>query len=285
VDGGVFAPRSTTQNREGNVRRSAGGREPRGQAILEFLIMIPFALVIILGVIQLALIFNAHSMMELAAFNAARAAIVAQGMKPEDPATVGQARDFLRPAHMAAVVTLLPVIPALHGTTPSLQGIQNIVENVNFSANSLGSAGALLEIPRITVDFIDPRSPIDGPAITNWPDRIDFDDTTRADANLVKVRVHWDYPLVIPFINRILAAIGNPGLYLVYKFTAANGREPTVEELLHLMNRPAWEYADFLARPTGTFFDNPLFQKLVLLRWPLNTTQVMRMQWDRKPNE
>jgi hypothetical protein len=182
----------------------------------------------------------------------------------------------------------LPVIPALHGTMPSAQGLQNIVENANLSSQNLGSLGAALEIPRIRVDFIDPKGPITGAAIDNWPTRIDFDDTTQPDANLIKVRVSWDYPLVIPFINRIFAAIANPSLYLVYQFLRLNGRQPTPEELLNMLdpNKPAWEYGNFLARPTGNpLFDDPLFQKLLLLRWPMNATQVMRMQWDRKPND
>lgn len=266
-------------------RSAERGRESRGQAVLEFLIMIPFALVIILGIIQLTLVFNAQTMLELAAFNAARAAIVAQGDKPEDPATVGQARSNAR---MAAIVTLLPVIPALHGTMPSVQGVENIISGVAVNNPLSGSTAAILEIPRIGVEFIDPKGSIDGATIDDWPNRIDFDDPNRADDNLVKVRVSWEYPLVIPFINRIFAAIANPTLYLVYQFSALNGREPTPEELLNMLdpNKPAWDYGNFLARPTGNpLFDNPLFQKLLLLRWPMNATQVMRMQWDRKPNE
>jgi hypothetical protein len=253
-----------------------------GQAILEFLIMIPFALVMILGIIQIGLIFNAHSMLELAAFNAARAAIVAQGSKPEEPATVDQASAFMKPAHLAAIVTLLPVIPALHGIQPNFQGIGDAIKGLNFSAQSLGSAGAVLELPRIVVEFLDKDAPNDAKGIKKWPHHIDFDDPAKADDNIVKVRVSWEYPLVIPYINRILAAIGKPSAYLAYQFLVRQGKPPTPEELLHLTNRPAWEYADFLAGKTGTPFDNELFQNLLLLRWPMRATAVMRMQWDRE---
>lgn len=261
----------------GGIRR---GR-PRGQAVLEFLIMIPFALVVILGAIQIGLIFNAHSMLKLAAFNAARAAIVAQGAKPEDPATVDDAK---RTAFFAAVFTLIPVIPALHGTEVSLGGIQRIVQNARFNANDLGSAAALVELAMIKVEFLKPTDGIKAGAIGNWPNRIDFDDPARAADNLVKVRVHWDYPLVIPYINRILAAIGNAAAYQAYKFAVSNGKTPTAQELLRDLNKPAWEYGDFLSRsPTGNPTADAALSNL-LLRWPMNATYVMRMQWDRKSN-
>lgn len=261
----------------GGIRR---GR-PRGQAVLEFLIMIPFALVVILGAIQIALIFNAHSMLKLAAFNAARAAIVAQGPKPEDPASINDAK---KTAFFAAVFTLIPVIPALHGTEVSLGGIQKIVSNASFDAKNLGSTAALIELAMIKVEFLKPTDGIKAGAIGNWPNRIDFDDPARAADNLVKVRVHWDYPLVIPYINRILAAIGNAAAYQAYKFAVSNGKTPTAQELLRDLNKPAWEYGDFLSRsPTGSPTADAALSNL-LLRWPMNATYVMRMQWDRKSN-
>jgi hypothetical protein len=255
-----------------------------GQAVLEFLIMIPFALVVILGALQLALIFNAQTMMKLAAFNAARAAIVAQGAKPEDPATAGGTVGFLKPAHLAAVITLLPVIPALHGARPNLASIGNVLGGANLDANALGSTAALVELAMIDVEFIDPEGPIDGPAIGNWPSRIDFDDPAKASDNRIKVRVRWDYPLVIPYINRILAAIGNPVAYQLYKTAIRNGVPPTPQEILRDLNKPAWEYGDFLSRsPTGSPVADAALSNL-LLRWPMTATYVMRMQWDRKPN-
>lgn len=264
--------------------RSPKRARSSGQAVLEFLIMIPFALVVILGALQIALLFNAHSMLKLAAFHAARAAVVAQGAKPEDPATVAEVVNFGRPAHLAAVTTLIPVIPALHGTRPNLASIGNVLGGAKLDAGNLGSTAALLELAMIKVEFIDPEGPIDGPAITNWPERIDFDDPAKASENRIKVRVSWDYPLVIPYINRILTAIGNPVAYQAYKIAIRNGQLPSAQELLRDLNKPAWQYGDFLSKsPTGNAVADAALANL-LMRWPMRATYVMRMQWDRKPS-
>jgi hypothetical protein len=250
--------------------------------MLEFLIMIPFALVIILGMIQLALVFNAHSMMKLAAFNAARTAVVAHGAKPEDPATV---KDALKAAERAAKLTLLPVIPAFHGFTPSLNGIQQLIQNnvnpgsVSNSAGAVAMAAIELFVPSlggIRVDFLNRTDAIDRPAIQNWKNRIDFDDPRKADDNVIKVRVSWDYPLVIPYVNRIFTAITRPDLYLLDRLTSG---QPVTPELI-FNNKPAWDYADFLAGNGALSAIPPYF----LLRWPMRSTAIMRTQWDRKQN-
>jgi hypothetical protein len=253
--------------------------------------MIPFALVVILGAIQLTLVFNAHSMMKLAAFNAARAAIVAQGSKPEDPATVDEG---LSQAKTSAKLTLLPVIPAMHGFTPSLSGVQSLLQNGLLSglsaANVTGSPAlhAGFELSgapgAIQVEFLNRDDPIDGKAVTNWPNRIDFDDPNRPDENVIKVRVSWDYPLAIPYINRIMTAIARPDLYRAYKIINAAGQPLTPDNLLQLAlnNKPAWDYADFMTRSTGSAAADGLLSYMIL-RWPMRATAVMRAQWDRKP--
>jgi hypothetical protein len=259
--------------------------------------MIPLALVVILGAIQLTLVFNAHSMMKLAAFNAARAAIVAHGAKPEDPATVDEG---LSQATTSAKLSLIPVIPALHGFTPSAGGLQSLIQNGllnGLSASNITGSPALhaaYELSggpgAIKVEFLNRNDHIDAKAVTNWPNRIDFDDPTppRPDENIIKVRVSWDYPLAIPYINRIMTAIARPDLYRAYKIINAAGQPLTPDNLLNvaqqlaLNNKPAWDYADFMTRSTGSAAADGLLSYMIL-RWPMRATAVMRAQWDRKP--
>ena len=262
-----------------------GGITMRGQAVLEFLIMIPFALVIILGAIQLTLIFNAHTMMKLAAFNAARAAIVAHGPKPEDPATVAEG---LSAASTSAKLTLLPVIPAFHGLTASLASAQTLIAN-GVDANSLATGSpavrGLFELgAAIRVEFLNRDDPTNAAAVGSWPNRIDFDDPNRPDDNVIKVRVTWDYPLVIPYINRILTAIARPDLYVADKLLTGQPVNADTFLDLALNRKPAWGYADFMSRPLTGNPEVDAAAAYLLLRWPMRATAVMRTQWDRKEN-
>ncbi len=280
----------------------AVNQEPRasslwaGQAMTEFLIVSGMAWFMILGTIQLALITNAHTMLKLAAFNAARAAITTRADKPEDPVT----RDQMRPeAELAAWLTVIPVMPWVVGR--SLNQIFTTNPTVTANGFRLLMAGAraggppnalklglLLtttpflppvmsqrsiriaeEFARINVKFykakdsatlFPPGTDVDSVAesdITNYA----FDDRSRADDGLVRVVVKWQYPLIIPFADRIICAAVrgcNRGLYIQ-------------------TNVPAW------AAGTSLYGLAPLINLGPgnPFRIPLYATYVMRTQWDR----
>ena len=77
--------------------------------MIEFIIIFWFAFSFLMLVIQISLMFNAHSLMKLAAYNAARAAIVTRsGDGPEKPVKLSEMKDA---AKKAAFLTILPVIP------------------------------------------------------------------------------------------------------------------------------------------------------------------------------
>jgi Flp pilus assembly protein TadG len=86
-----------------------------GQAMIETLIIFWFAFSLLMVVIQIALIFNAQSVVKLAAMNAARTAAVARlEDKMEEPVTQAHMVDQAR---KAAFLTIVPVIPGAHGRT------------------------------------------------------------------------------------------------------------------------------------------------------------------------
>jgi hypothetical protein len=286
----------------------------RGQGMLEFVFATLLALSIILGVIQIALLFNAHHMVKLAAFNAARAAIVARDPdKPEDPVTLKEMHDK---AQLAAFITLLPVIPDLHGILPaSLANAPSSIQNIlglgagNAGTGAAGMFGALglraffiaMEFAAIEVKFVLAEGnadsvEIDGARIAAMDpdhDHIEFDDRSKAELNLLKVVVSWNYPLVVPFANRIMAAAANPLAYAA-AFAIAHpdflARNPLV--LFRLLTGdqdavPVWgmglEFETAINRATG---GDPVFGEIlrrIAYRIPIKETYMMRMQWDRKP--
>lgn len=284
------------------ARRSRAGDAQSGQAMLEFFFAALIAMVMILGILQIGLLFNAYSMVKLAAFNAARAAVVARGAKPQDPVTLSEMRSSAR---LAAFLTLVPVIPG--GLVPrnvkdfasfaSTSGVQKLgVSALEFLCCGVPLFGAPDNAGRtrfIDVKFVKANSqnPVSDPEIST-PSPVEFDDKSRAatacaggekppcDPNLIKVVVTWQYPLVIPIANRIIIAAVRPTVYLVALLAA--GTNPLVAaQVVAFRNdverTPVWALGTSLDR----FF---ALDNILRASWrvPVRATYVMRMQWDRK---
>jgi hypothetical protein len=278
-------------------------RGERAQAMLEYMIAVLLAVVIILGIIQLGLLYNASSMVKLAAFNAARAAIVARGEKPEDPVTLKQMQEK---ACWAAAVTLIPVMPEIQGRVPTslfsapsqvadLIGNLSAAQGLGVGAELLGCAAPGLPdaLKMIKVQFVQPKSDpqADGATITSIDDKIEFDDPGKSPQddvsdNVIKVYVEWKYPLVIPFINKILFSLLNPKLYAGLYLATESGADPLLAAKI-----AAFGAQEALVWTIGLPFER-LRQKsglsdfawsLLIYRVPVRATYVMRMQWDRGP--
>lgn len=263
-----------------HIDEKRAGRES-GQAIAEFLIVILMVMMMILAVVQLTMAFNAQSMVRLAAFNAARASIVARGDNPEDPVSFDDMKDE---AKKAAFITLLPVIPALHGALPTSYGelpgaVTDILRGV--ADNPEGALGTVVDLA-IEYFMIDVRyyEPDTNTEITSFENRIEFDDPSRQRANLIRVGVRWQYPLVVPFINRILVASLRPELYVALR-TVQTG-DP-VKAVADQLQKPAWELANAFDVLEGAL-DNEIGGFAIRKLWnrvPVSASYVMRMQWDR----
>jgi hypothetical protein len=302
-----------------------------GQAMLEFVFATLLALVIILGIIQIALVFNAHHMVQLAAFNAARAAIVTRNPNANQPGEATTLQEMQRKAQLAAFITLLPVIPDLHGALPaSLAGSPSAIRNL-FNLNAANptaggglaafgqkAAGVLLEYTMINVKFVKANQDDDAPAMSPSDisamdparNRVEFDDHNQpADNNLIKVIVSWNYPLVIPFANRIFFAAINLGFGGSYPLAYLAAHPSIVQQNPLLAARivagdrtvlpPVWglglEYEILINKGSGALsellpsvpggvqgFVGDLARRL-LYRVPVKASYIMRMQWDRKP--
>ena len=105
-----------TQAKEKALReREARLKSENGQAMLEFFFASLVGIVLILGIFQITLIYNARSLVKLAAFNAARAAIVARADSSPTSEDAVDLDLMQKRAKRAAFLTILPVIPAIQG--------------------------------------------------------------------------------------------------------------------------------------------------------------------------
>jgi hypothetical protein len=150
---------------------------------VEFAVIAITFLFVILGVIQLAMVLNANSLLRLAAYNAARAAIVHSG-------DIERMRE-------AARISLLPIFPR-HGRADHARGL---VENyLGARATDNSAAFSALAEPITRVSILD-QVPC-GTVVT-------FDDPVEAANAIITVQVVHYYELVIPLVNRIIYFVYN----------------------------------------------------------------------------
>ena len=174
------------KSRKGFLARFRGPKGGEGgQAMVEFVLSAITFLFVILGVIQMALMLNAYSLVRYAAFNAARAAAVHGGDE-----------DKMKEAARLSLVAIFP----RHGRADHVAGfVDNYLGAKLTDSNPLGTVGdgAITQ-----VKILDNNSVGSGNVVT-------FDDYTEGGKGVITVQVVHYYELVIPLVNRIL--------YFVYK--------------------------------------------------------------------
>jgi len=289
-------------------------RQESAQAMLEFVFAALLAISFILGIIQIALVFNAHHMVQLAAFNAARAAIVTRSensSQPEEPVTLDEMK---RKAKLAAFITLLPVIPDLHAVLPtSLGGTPTAIQNLlGLNPSNPSSGGGLLGFGKRALGvlaeylfFIDVKfvrvdqdgnatemSSADIAAMDTTHGHVEFDDRGQADNNLIKVVVSWSYPLVIPFANRLFFASTDKNYAILWLASHPEYAQQNPLTAARVLSGdptaiPIWgmgiEYENLIIRASGGNGDLADIARRALYRVPVKASYIMRMQWDRKP--
>ncbi len=156
-----------------------------GQSMAELVLSIITFLFVLLGVLQLAMVVNAYTMVRYAAYNAANAAIVHGGDKEK----------MLEAVRMS----LLPVFP-VHGRADHQLGwAENLAgSKATDQIPGLGYIGLFQEPKKITEVRILEREDRDPDSL------VTFDDSADSDQGIITVEVIHRYELVIPLVNRIL---------------------------------------------------------------------------------
>lgn len=195
---------------------------PAGQSMVEFIIVTPVMFLLVFGAIQFALLYQAKTTLNYAAFEAARAGAL------NNASEAAMKNAFARA--MAALYYLEEVddVSGIYGTDND--DFNSIIE-INTNADRT-MAGRILAYSDITSDGSKPafaEFDIINPSMDSFADHgIDIDGTCQIpsdnlmyrsaavkgasnqsvqDANLLKLRVVYCYPLHVPFVDRILTSI------------------------------------------------------------------------------
>tara|TARA_B100000780_G_scaffold32093_1_gene20269 strand:+ start:6791 stop:7621 length:831 start_codon:yes stop_codon:yes gene_type:complete len=176
----------------------------RGNAMTEFVIVIPVLILLIFGTIQIGLIYSAKVTLNYATFQSARLG-----------ATNNATYSALRRG-------LIRGLAPLYTASSDLDGIKiDITRGINSNGqrrDAKSEVDSYTKIIRLspTADafarYADNRN-VDGTVqIPNdnlmfRPSNDDFDGANLQDANLLKIRVQYCYKLMVPIVNRLIASL------------------------------------------------------------------------------
>jgi hypothetical protein len=278
---------SRAQSRRLKRRQGMGG-----QSMVEFLILLPSLLLIVFGIIQFALIFQANSTLRHAAFIGARQGALSNGKM-----------ESIKDGIASAMTPLF-----MRVNSPSGPGINDLARARMISTIEIFNPHtASIEILSPTSDAFEEHN--NGVAIPN--DNLMYRPTTVKggvsvqDANLLKIRVSYCFKLVVPFVNKLIYGMA-VGLEETKVLTGISfndaGSTESKPNMCTNINKVKAEAADSVVNEinsragplaplagslssTATTIINNAFDNLPLLNWnmggvriPIVTEAVIRMQ-------
>lgn len=197
-------------------------KQRQGQALTEFLLVIPLFFFLLLGVVQLSLLYSAFQVVQYASFSAARAAIVrpCASFRPDDS---GQP-SFTPTVFSAAALSTLAMAPpqSLFGAdfpygwlpvlpdTPEVRGLDFASHDENIPSYKYVNASLLTAVRKVcpdgdrwTVEACAAEACGQSLPCAGYDPLLDIPDSG-CDVTL---EVTFLYPLTIPFVNRVVYGV------------------------------------------------------------------------------
>lgn len=216
-------------------------RRVRGQAAVEYIVMIPVLLLLLLGTVQFGLMFVAKTALDLAAFDGARNGAVENGSATAIRSGIAEGLLPLYDKGLPETNTL-----TYADTFQDRLYVNEVVANpLDVEIQVLNPTSSDFSNFGTTIDYLKPNGQVGTyqDAIPNA--RLLYNTQTAGnvtiqDANVLRIRVHYCYPLIVPFVNTIIDKL------MELESTSAwdqacyhNGGAPLVADGTALMQSPA----------------------------------------------
>jgi len=176
----------------------------QGQAMVEFLIVIPVLILLIFGAIQIGLIYSAKTTLNYATFQSARLGAV-------NNATYTSLRRGL-------VQGLAPLFTSSGSLTSLKDDVAAGIDSKGTKRDAVSEVDSYTRIIRISplsshfedsafgIENDDGFNQIPNDNLMYRPDDL-VDDASIQDANLLKIRVQYCYKLMVPLVNRVIGSL------------------------------------------------------------------------------
>ena len=193
-----------TDNKGDGPSSLALRRSYRGQAMVEFLVVMPVLILLIFGAIQIGLIYSAKTTLNYATFQSARLGAV-------NNATYTSLRRGL-------IRGIAPLFTSNVSLTTVKADIDNGIDSGNTKRDAKSEVDTYAKIIRISPQSAQFKSSSFGIKNNDGVYEIPNDNlmyrpgtlsngTSIQDANLLKIRVQYCYKLMVPLVNRIIGSL------------------------------------------------------------------------------
>ncbi|MGX9721510.1 TadE/TadG family type IV pilus assembly protein [Stenotrophomonas acidaminiphila] len=175
--------------------RHASRRRQSGQSLVEFCIVVPAFLFLILVTFQLVLIYRAKTTLDYAAFQAARAGAV----NGADHARMRSALAF----------GLTPLLT----TSPDAAGVARARARAELETRAFADIEVIAPTRAAFNEFrerqYDGRYALPNDSLAFRDNRVGGSQVSVQDANLLKIKVTYRLPLIVPFADRVIAGLSS----------------------------------------------------------------------------
>ncbi|MFN3792892.1 TadE/TadG family type IV pilus assembly protein [Massilia sp.] len=222
----------------------------RGATLVEFVVVVPTVLFLLLNLIQYGLLYHAKSQLNYAAFEAARAGTTQHA----DPTAIRTAFARAMTGYYGGGTTTAELAAsyakALADTTPAqvrieiLSPTKESFDDYHSPALAARLKTSARVMPNTNLAFLD--CPADVPSCNHDP-KTNRSGQTLLDANLLKLRIIWgippnkQIPLAGRFMNWALSVLNEGDTDAFRQGLIAAGRIPVVTHVVMRMQSPAIE--------------------------------------------
>lgn len=172
-----------------------GPRQQRGQSLVEFCVVVPTFLFLLLAIFQFVLIYRAKSTLDYATLEAARSGAV-------NGARMGDIR-----AGLAGGLT------PLFATSPDVAGVAKARLKAEADARLFTKIEIISPTKKVWNEFrergYDGKYALPNDSLAFRRANVGANGVNVQDANLLKVKVTYRFPLIVPFVDRVIAGLSN----------------------------------------------------------------------------
>jgi TadE-like protein len=189
------------------MKSNRKGFQHRGQAMTEFIIVIPVLILLIFGTIQIAFIYSAKQTLNYATFQSARLAAVNHA-----------SYSAMRRGLIRGLAPLYTVSDDLSGVDENIRDGSNSDDGKRDSQSEVDGYTRIIRLsPRAEafsngsngagVENDDGIMEIPNDNLMYRDSSVDVGDVNIQDANLLKIRVQYCYKLMVPIVNKIIGSL------------------------------------------------------------------------------
>ncbi len=179
-------------------RSPAFARQQRGQSLLEFCIVVPAFIFLLLVIFQFVLIYRAKSLLDFATFQAARAGAVS-----------GVDHAEMRSALEMAMAPLYATSPDAAGAVAARAKVELLWKNPLLAPRIEVISPGRAAFNEFRERQYDGRYALPNDNLAFRDARVGSSGVSLQDANILKIKVTYPMPMIVPFADRVIVGMSD----------------------------------------------------------------------------